>query len=76
MSIFLGTPLGDAWNFAFHRRRPKHHDSENVSLDALKDGTTVATSQVSCKDEILDRDPKKWPLSKKLRVVAIISFYT
>lgn len=82
MQQFLeGTPLGEAWRYlASSPSQPQHRrqGSDEQHITAANCEKNLATSQVFSVDDPLnkDKDPKQWPLTKKLRVVVIISFYT
>lgn len=76
-SLLRGTPLGDAWeHFTSKESRARRIPSPEPRPKTTDAEKRLTISQVLAIDDYIDNDPKQWALSKKLRVVAIISFYT
>ena len=73
MNEFISdTPIGDVKRFiSLYTRRKNHAPDYSRPEDAVqRESASFHEFCIDC------TGPKQWPMSKKIRVVAIVSFYT
>lgn len=78
-SFFDGTPLGDAWQCFFHHHQSNEDASTTSTLSrstGKDEEVTIEITVIHNSPETIDVDPKRWSSLKKMRVLAIIAFYT